>query len=106
MVTFEQFKALDIRIAKIISCEVHPNADKLYVITVEVGDKQKKVVAGIKNYYTKEELVGKSVVLVDNLEPAVIRGVESEGMILATREGEKLAVLIPDRTIASGSPVS
>jgi methionine--tRNA ligase beta chain len=106
MVTFEQFKALEIRIAKILSCEVHPNADKLYVVTLEVGDKQKKVVAGIKNYYTPEELIGKSVVLLDNLETATIRGVQSEGMILATREGEKLAVLTPDREIASGSLVS
>jgi len=106
MITFEQFKALEIRIAKIVACEVHPNADKLYVVTVEVGEKQKKVVAGIKNYYSIEELIGKSVVLLDNLEPATIRGVQSEGMILATRDGDKLAVLTPDRETASGSPVS
>lgn len=106
MVTFEQFKAMDIRIAKIVAAEDHPNADKLYLLTVDTGAGTKKLVAGVKQYYTKEELPGKEVVVLNNLEPATIRGVKSEGMALATRDGEKLALLVPEEEVKVGSPVS
>lgn len=106
MITFDQFKQMDIRIAKITACEDHPNADKLYVVTVETGKETKKLVAGIKQHYSKEELLNKQVVVITNLEAATIRGVESEGMILATKDGEKLAVLVPEKEVKTGSPVS
>lgn len=106
MITFDQFKAIDIRIAKIISAEDHPDADKLYVLTVEVGEGTKKLVAGIKEHYTKEELVNKEIVVVNNLKPATIRGVQSEGMALATKDGGKLALLVPEKEVTVGSPVS
>ena len=106
MITFEQFKAMDIRIAKITAVEDHPNADKLYVLTVESGGQTKKIVAGIKEHYTKEELPDKEVVLLNNLEPATIRGVRSEGMALAAKDGEKLVLLVPEKEIKTGSPVS
>lgn len=105
-VKFEDFKKLDIRIAKILKVEEHPNADKLYLITVSTGEAEKTVVAGIRPYYKKEELEGKSVVIINNLEPATIRGVISNGMILATKDGESLAVLIPEKAVKIGSPVS
>ena len=70
-----------------------------------IGDEEREVVAGIKKGYTKEELLGKLVVVVENLEPAVIRGVESKGMILAAQDGEILAVISPDRPVAPGSLV-
>ena len=106
MVKFDQFKAIDIRIAKIVSAEDHPNADRLYVVTVDIGGATKKVVAGIKKFYTKEELVDKLVVVVTNLEPATIRGVLSEGMILAAKDNEKLTVLTPEKEASVGSAVS
>ena len=106
MITFDQFKAIDIRIARIVSAEDHPNADKLYVLTVEVGEGTKKLVAGIKEHYTKEELVNKEVVVVNNLKPATIRGVQSEGMALATKDDGKLALLVPEKEVKVGSPVS
>ena len=106
MITFDQFKAIDIRIARIVSAEDHPDADKLYVLTVEVGEGTKKLVAGIKEHYTKEELVNKEVVVVNNLKPATIRGVQSEGMALATKDGGKLALLVPEKEVTVGSPVS
>ena len=105
-VKFEDFKKLNLRIAKILKVEDHPNADKLYLITVSTGEAEKTVVAGIKPFYKKEELEGRSVVIVDNLEPATIRGVVSNGMILATKDGELLAVLIPEKAVKIGSPVS
>ena len=106
MITFDQFKAIDIRIARIVSAEDHPNADKLYILTVEAGEGVKKLVAGIKEHYTKEELVNKEIVVVNNLKPATIRGVQSEGMALATKDGGKLALLVPEKEVTVGSPVS
>lgn len=106
MIKFDQFKALDIRIAKIISAEDHPDADRLYIVTVDIGGATKKVVAGIKKHYTKEELVNKPVVVVTNLEPATIRGVSSEGMILVAKDNEKLAFLTPEKEVSVGSAVS
>jgi methionyl-tRNA synthetase len=106
MVTFEQFKAMDIRIGKVMEAVDHPNADKLYILTIELGGHTKKIVAGIKEHYTKEEVVNKQVVVMANLEPATIRGVQSEGMALATKDGEKLALLVPEKEVKVGSPVS
>ena len=106
MITFDQFKAVDMRVARIVGVVNHPNADKLYIVTVETGDGPKQIIAGIREHYTAEELINKEVVIVNNLAPATIRGVESQGMILATKDGEKFAVLIPEKGIKTGSPVS
>jgi methionyl-tRNA synthetase len=103
MITIEEFKKLNIRIARIKEVSDHPNADRLYVVRLVIGEEERDVVAGIKKGYTKEELVGKLVAMVENLEPAVIRGVESKGMILAAQDGETLAVLAPDRPVAPGT---
>ncbi|MDD5271063.1 MAG: hypothetical protein PHE80_07765 [Candidatus Omnitrophica bacterium] len=105
-VKFEDFKKLQLKIAKVLKVEDHPNADKLYVLTVTTGMAEKVIVAGIKMHYKPEELVGKQVVIIDNLEPAVIRGVASNGMLLATKDASSLAVLAPDKEITTGSPVS
>lgn len=105
MITIEEFKKLNIRIARIKEVIDHPGADRLYVVRLVIGEEEREVVAGIKKGYNKEELLGKLVVVVENLEPAVIRGVESRGMILAAQDGETLAVLSPDRPVAPGSLV-
>lgn len=105
MITIEEFKKLNIRIARIKEVIDHPNADRLYIVRVVIGDEERELVAGIKKAYNKEELVGKLVAVVENLEPAVIRGVESRGMILATQDGETMAVLSPDRPVSPGSIV-
>jgi len=105
-ITFDQFKALDIKIAKVLEVEDHSNADKLYVVTLQVGEEKKTVVAGIREHYSKEELKGKEVVLVNNLAPATIRGVQSEGMILAAKDDTKLVILIPEKEVKVGSSVS
>ena len=105
MITIEEFKKLNIKIARIKEVTDHPNADRLYIVRLVIGDEEKEVVAGIKKCYTKEELLGKLVAVVENLEPAVIRGVESKGMILAVQDGETLAVLSPDRPVSPGSLV-
>jgi methionyl-tRNA synthetase len=103
--TFEEFKKMDLRVGKIKEVLDHPQADKLYLVNVEIGGEEKQVVAGIKPYYTKEELVGKLVVVVNNLKPSVIRGVESKGMVLAATDTSGLAVITLDKPIAPGSVV-
>ena len=105
MATFEEFKKLEFKVAKIKEVNDHPNADRLYVIVVDVGDRTKQVVAGIKNAYKKEELVGHQVVLVDNLDPAMLRGVESQGMLLAASDEKGHSIITPDRDVALGSIV-
>lgn len=105
MVTIEDFRKLELKIAKIIEAQEHPNADKLLVLTLDVGDRTKQVVAGIKSSYTKEELIGKYVVLVDNLEPVVLRGIESQGMILAGSDDSGIAIVSPERDLKPGSIV-
>jgi len=105
MATIEDFRKLELRIAEIKEVSDHPNADKLLILTVNLGDRQKQVVAGIKAFYPKEELVGKQVVLVDNLDPVILRGVESQGMILAGSDESTLAVVSPDKKLKLGSIV-
>jgi methionyl-tRNA synthetase len=105
MVNYEEFRKIELKIARIKEVQDHPNADRLYVIKVDVGDKEKQLVAGIRGSYAKEALVGKYVVVVDNLEPAVLRGVESQGMLLASQDEKGIAVISPDREVALGSIV-
>lgn len=106
MVSFEDFKKMDIRIAQIKEVKPHPNADKLFVINIDIGGADRQIVAGIKNFYEPKDLIGKKVVVIANLEPATIRGVESSAMLLAARDDKELAILIPERDIKIGSKIS
>ncbi len=105
MVSFEEFKKLSIKIAKIKEVKDHPAADRLYVLSLDIGGEEREVVAGIKKDYRAEDLKGKLVAIVDNLEPAIIRGVKSSGMILAAQDGEKISVICPDKEVSSGAVV-
>lgn len=105
MATIDDFRKLELKVAEIKEVIEHPNADKLYVITLDLGDKTKQVVAGIKGSYQKEGLLGKQVVVVDNLEPAVLRGVESQGMILAASDETGITIISPERKMKLGSIV-
>jgi methionine--tRNA ligase beta chain len=105
MITYDDFKKLDLRVARIIAAKEHPNADRLYVLTVDLGGRSKQIVAGIRLSYAIEELVGKDIVVVDNLEPAVLRGEMSQGMLLAASDEKGISVLTPHREVALGSVV-
>lgn len=105
-ISYEEFKKMDLRVGKILEVEDHPNADKLYLVTVDLGTEKRKMVAGVKPWYKKEELVGKNVAVLVNLQAKVIRGVESKGMLLASLAGDKLAILTLDRDLPAGSPIS
>ncbi|MFH0826874.1 MAG: methionine--tRNA ligase subunit beta [Candidatus Omnitrophota bacterium] len=105
MVTLEEFKKLDLRVAKILEVKDHPDAQKLFVLSIDLGDKTKQIVAGIKGSYKKEGLVGKQIIVVDNLEPALLRGVESQGMLLACQDEGGICIISPDREVKLGSSV-
>ncbi len=106
MITFEEFKKVELKVATVKEVNDHPNADRLYVVTVDMGDKTKQVVAGIKAFYTKEQLVGKQVIVVDNLAPAMLRGVESQGMILAAKDDVGFTILTTDKQVKLGTLVT
>lgn len=105
MVTIGDFQKLELVIAKIMEVAEHPDADRLYVLKVDTGKEVKQLVAGIRGSYAKEALVGRRIVVVNNLEPAVIRGQESQGMLLAASDPDGISVLSPDRDVALGSRV-
>ncbi len=105
MASLEDFKKFELKIAEIETVAPHPNADRLYVLGVKVGEVRKTVVAGIRAHYSEDELRGKKVVIVDNLDPAVIRGVESQGMLLAASNLDGLTLVVPERLISSGALV-
>lgn len=105
-ISFEDFMKVDIRVARIKSVEEHPNADKLYIIKLDVGPEgEKQTCAGLKPYYKPEELVGKKVAIVLNLAPAKMRGEISETMMLAGQDGDVVAILSPEKDLAPGSKV-
>jgi methionyl-tRNA synthetase len=104
-ITLDDFKRVELRIAKVVEAREHPNADKLLVLKVEVGAETKQICAGIRKYYKPEDLVGRSIVIVDNLQPAVLRGEESQGMLLAATDADGVVLLRPDRDMPSGCEV-
>jgi len=107
MITIEDFLRADLRVAVVKHAEQHPNAERLLVLKIDVGDdgQDRQIVAGIKNSYTPEELIGKRLVIVNNLAPAVIRGVESQGMLLAAKDEEDLTIVTTEKDVKPGSRI-
>ena len=108
MINFEEFKKLDIRVGEILSAEKIPETDKLIKLQVDLGEeKPRQVIAGIAEFFQQEqELIGKQITILANLEPRVIKGLESQGMILAVKDDKTLGLLIPSVKIKNGSKVS
>src|SRR6187401_1728590 len=106
-ITIDDFKKVVLKVGKVVEASAHANANKLLLLKVNLGNGEvRQVVSGIKQWYTPEQLVGKSVVLVANLAPAVLRGVESQGMVLAASSGDQVILLSPEKEAAPGSKVS
>jgi len=103
MVNFDDFSKLDLKIGKILEVSMHPDAEKLYLLKVDIGDKTIQLVAGIKPFYEPEQLENKLIVVLTNLESKNIRGVLSEGMILAAQDKDDISLIISDKEIAVGS---
>lgn len=115
MIEFEDFAKVDLRIAKITHAEPHPNADRLIKLQLDDGSGEpRQICAGVRAYYEPAELIGRSIVIVANLKPRVIRGEESRGMLLAASDAPKddpnaernVVLLTPMSDIAPGSTVS
>lgn len=103
-ITIDEFAKVQLKVAEVVACERHPNADKLLVLQLKVGEETRQVVSGISKYFEPEVLVGRKVILVANLKAVKLRGVESHGMILAAADGESLGLLTVD--MPSGTTVS
>lgn len=106
-IQFDDFAKLDLRVGTVVSAEPHPDADKLLVLKVDIGSEQRQICAGIKAFYEPEQLVGRQLVLVANLAPRKLRGVESQGMLLAASSADRTQVILvaPERQIEPGASV-
>jgi methionyl-tRNA synthetase len=104
-ISIEDFMKVDLRVAEVIEAEKVEKADKLLKLKLKMGNEERTVVAGIAKYYEPEKLVGKKVAFVANLKPAKLRGIMSQGMILAASDDDSLALLTPDKDMASGSKI-
>ena len=104
-IAIDDFKKIDLKVATITAAEPHPNADKLLVLQIDLGTEQRQICAGIRSHYTPEQLVGKQIVVVANLATAKLRGMESQGMLLAASSGDQVIVLTPDKPALAGSQV-
>lgn len=105
-ISYEEFRKIQFKTATVKKVENHPNADKLYILTIDLGQETRQIVAGIKPYYKPEELEGKQIIVVANLEPVKLRGVESNGMLLAADDGNgKVVLLTTDKKIENGSEI-
>lgn len=109
LVSIKEFQKLDLRVGEVLTAEAVPGANKLLKLTVDIGDEVRTMVAGVALAYRPEDLVGKRVVVVANLEPATIRGVRSEGMLLAgwvKGDDQSITLVAPERALPKGSKVS
>lgn len=109
MVDIGSFLALDLRVGRIVDVEDHPGARKpMYKLVIDLGPEigRRQIVAGIKGSYSREDLLGKSVVCIANLDPKIIAGIESQGMLLAAGESDTgISMLVPDKEMPAGSRV-
>jgi methionyl-tRNA synthetase len=108
LITIDDFAKVKLKTARVLSCEKHPDADKLLVLQIEVGKEERQLVAGLAEHYAPDELVGRTIVIVANLKPAKLRGKESQGMLLAanTPEGGAVVLAIDSDDMPSGAKVS
>jgi len=106
LIGLEDFKKVNLKVAKILECEVVPKSKKLLKLKLKVGDKEKQIVSGISEHYKPEDLIGKLIVVVDNLKPSKLMGIDSEGMLLAAKKDGELKLVLIDGEIEPGAEVS
>jgi len=108
LIEYADFEKLDLRVAEIQNVEDIPGADKLYKLNISVGDESRTICAGIKEHYTKEELQGKKIIVLTNLKPRKLKGIESQGMLLAASNPDHttISLIYPDQNMEPGSTVS
>lgn len=106
LINFEEFERIDLRAGKILEAERVENSDKLLKLQIDLGEEKRQILAGIGKVYTPEELINKTVIVIINLEPRVLMGLESQGMVLAVKDNNNLSVLVPEKEIVPGSKIS
>jgi len=106
-IEYADFEKLDLRVAEILNVEDIEGADKLYKLDISIGDESRVICAGIKEFYSHDELKGKKIIVLANLAPRKLRGIESEGMLLAASNSDhtKISLVSPDQDIEAGSTV-
>ncbi|MSP37977.1 MAG: methionine--tRNA ligase subunit beta [Deltaproteobacteria bacterium] len=104
-ISIDDFRKIALKVATIKAAEPHPNADRLMVLQIDLGGEQRQICAGIRNSYTPEELVGKQIVVVTNLETAKLRGMESQGMLLAASDDGRVIIMTPEKSVQAGAQV-
>ena len=105
MVTFDDFKKIELKIAKVIEAEEVPGAEKLLKLQIDLGSEKRQIVAGIKKSYQTKDLIGREIVVVVNLEPRMVMGIESNGMLLAASDDTGPVLLGPDKDVVPGSNI-
>lgn len=107
-IQFDDFAKVQLRVAKVLEAFEHPKADKLMVLKVDLGTEQRQICAGIRGHYTPEQLVGRNIIVVANLAPRMMRGLESNGMLLAASNADhtRVILLTPEADVEPGSSVS
>ena len=105
MIKFEDFQKLDLRVGKIVEAEKVEGSEKLIKLKVDIGGEERQLVAGIGKVYSPEDLIEKEIIVVANLEPKVLFGIESQGMLLAAEDGDTVSLLMPDKEVKPGSRV-
>ena len=104
-ISIDDFRKIELKVATVQSAEAHPNADKLLVLQIDLGGEPRQICAGIRGHYTPEELVGKQIIVVANLETAKLRGMESQGMLLAASDQGRVVLMSPDKSVQAGAQV-
>ena len=105
IVTIDDFKKIELKIARILSAEKIQDADKLLRLEIDLGSEKRQIVSGIAQSYTPEQLIGKQIVVISNLQPRTLKGVESNGMLLAGQDENGISLLIPDRELPDGTGI-
>ena len=106
-INYDDFAKIDLRVATIVEARLHSNADKLLVLQIDLGGERRQICAGIRSHYSPEQLAGKQIIVVANLEPRPLRGEISQGMLLAATDNASgnVILLAPVENVASGSKV-
>ncbi|HWE04664.1 MAG TPA: methionine--tRNA ligase subunit beta [Tepidisphaeraceae bacterium] len=108
LIKYDDFAKLELRVATVLECKPHANADKLLVLQIDLGGEKRQICAGLRQYYPPEQLVGKQIIVVANLEPRTMRGEISQGMLLAATDAalNKVIIITPSEAAPAGSKVS
>ncbi len=107
MISFEEFKKIDLRVAKVITAERVEGSKNLLKLQIDLGEEQRQIIAGIAQFYQPEDLIGREIIVIVNLEPKVVFGLESQGMLLAAEDKnqKKPVLLMPDKEVPPGTKI-